>query len=344
MNGLAVQATIALALFLSAACESQRIDFVADTDNEAADFGRSALRMAMVELSQTPTSPQAYEKFAARVGDLMPFFSRNVKRDAELRLCTLAIAPLEAGLSMSAEDQMEAFATTVWPTVLEFPKLPSETTQAYVIRLCASEFALDCNNVVPERWPDILNAKVWRALKSRVGVAYGRCQWCEEDVSFGELIERSRTIHRQLELAARRATRGGRPRDWPLAGPNATPRGDEIVIAFESSGEVTVGGQLVEGGDWRGEIRRTRGDRQRIALHFAPNRLVADFIEVLGDLRRAGYSEVALVARHREFPFEAGIYIVDSSITTARALDVHSGDTIQILVRALDHRKSRERL
>ena len=279
------------------------------------------------------------ETIATRVDELMPFFSRTVKRDAELRLSTLAIAPLEAGLSLSAERQMEEFATTVWPTVLEFPALPSESTKDYVRRLCASEFALDCNKVVPERWPAILNAKVWRALKSRVGVAYGRCRWCEEDTSFTALIDRSRTIHRRLELVARRATEGGTPGDWPLAGPNAMPLGDEVVITFEESGKVTVDGRSVKGGDWRGEIRKIRGDRHRVALHLAPNRLVADLLEVLGDVHMAGYREVALVTRHRAFPYEAATYKIDTSIKTSEALDVHNGDTIQILVQALDHRQ-----
>ncbi|MCP4448394.1 MAG: hypothetical protein GY811_24090 [Myxococcales bacterium] len=342
MAGLGPRSCLALALapFLAAACESQRVELVAHTDDEAADFGRSALREAMVELSATPTDARAYEAFAARVDELMPLFSRKVKRDAELRLCTLAVAPLEAGLSLTAEEQMGAFATTVWPTLLEFPTLPSETTEAYVNRLCASEFALDCNNVVPETWPAILNAKVWRGLKSRVQVAYGRCRWCEDDASFVGLIERSRSIHRQLELAARRATHGGTPADWPIAGPNSTVLGDDVVITFESGGRVTVGGKSVKGGDWRGEIRRIRGDAESVALHLEPHRFIAEFLEIVRDVRIAGYSNVKLVARRKKFPYQAVTYTVDARVTKSQDLEVHNGDTVQILVQALDHRAS----
>ncbi len=335
---LGARALLGAALMLGVACETKRTPLVAETDDEAADFGRSALREAVVALSATPKNPQAYEVFAERVAELMPLFSRTVKREAELRLCTLAIAPLEAGLDQSPERQMKAFATTVWPSVLEFPKLEAETTQDYVNRLCASEFSLDCNNVIPERWPSILNARVWRALKNRVELAYSRCRWCEDDKEFADLVQRSHDIHLRMELAARRAVQGGTPSDWPVAGQNAEPLGDEVTISFEAGGVVTVGGSAVDGGDWRGAIRSIRGDKTRVALHLAPERLVADLLQVLRAVRTAGYTEVALVARRKEFPYEAVTYVVDARTTKSSAFQVHNGDTIQMLVQALDHR------
>ncbi len=322
---------------LVGACDSGGTELVAETDDEAADFGRSALRDAVVLLSKTPEDPLAYKAFAKRVDELMPIFSRTVKREAELRLSTLAIAPLEAGLRQTPDEQMLAFATTVWPSVLEFPTEPGETSHDYVHRLCASEFALACNHVIPERWSAILNAKVWRALKSRVELAHSRCRWCDEDQAFNELVRRSNTIHLQLELAARRATQGGTPGDWPVAGPHASLLADELVVAFEAGGLVTVGGRAVEGGDWRGEIRDRRGETTRVGLHMAPSRLVADLLEVVRDMRIAGYSDVALVARRKTFPYEAVTYTV-STKATSRSLDVHKADTVQILVQALDHR------
>lgn len=349
MIGLGVRAAAGMALLLSigslhVACESKQIPLVAETDDEAADFGRSALRKAVATLSETPTSPKAYEKFADRVRELMPLFSRTVKREAELRLCTLAIAPLEAGLSQTPEQQMQTFATTVWPSVLEFPKRKGETIHDYVGRLCASEFALHCNNVIPERWPAILNARVWRALKSRVELAYSRCRWCEGDKTFADLVQRSHDIHLRLELVARRAIEGGTPGDWPVAGNHATPLGDETVISFEAGGVVTVGGRTVDDGDWRGAIHDIRGDKTRVALHVKPERLVADLLEVLKDIRSAGYSELALVARRKEFPYEAVSYIVSTRVTKSKHWQVHNGDTIQILIQALDHRAAIEAL
>ncbi len=328
-------------ILIVGACDAQRLELVAETDDEAAGFGRSALREAMVLLSKSPESPQAYEIFATRVEELMPLFSRKVKKDAELRLCTLAIAPLEAGLALSQEEQMKAFATTVWPSILEFPKLRSETADDYIRRLCASDFALDCNNVVPERWPAVLNAKVWRALKSRVEVAYGRCHWCDETSSYTALIQRTHDIHLRMELAARKATFGGTPGDWPIAGAHAAPLTDELVVSFEAGGVVTVGGQFSVAGDWRSEIREVDGEMPRIALHMRPERLVAEFLEALRDIRVAGHSTVALVARRKEFPYEAMHYLVDTRVKNSKALGVRNGDTIQILVQALEFRDSR---
>jgi len=313
---------------------------VADSDEKAADYGRSALREATEKLAATPQDPRAYEEFSARVDALMPFFNRGVRESAELQLCTLAIAPLEAGLSMTSEEQMKAYATTVWPTVLEFPVQENETTEAYVRRLCASEFALDCNNVIPERWPAVLNAKVWRALKSRVEVAFGHCLWCDDDASFTALVERTREIHVQVELAARAALRGGTPADWPLAGTRAAPLADEVVISFESGGRVTVGGTPVAKGDWRSKIEAVRGDATRIALHIRPGRLVNELMPIVADIKDAGYRSVALVVRQKAFPYVVMTYPIDARVRSAKDLGVNRGDTIQILVQALDHRES----
>ncbi len=334
---LVVRAFLGVALLLSSGCEAKQTALVAETDDESADFGRSSLRAAVVALSKSPESPQAYEVFADRVRELMPFFSRSVKREAKLRLCTLAIAPLEAGLSLTPEGQLQAFATTVWPSILEFPKLEGETPHDYADRLCASEFALDCNNVIPERWPAILNARVWRTLKNRVELAYSRCRWCEGDKAFAGLVQRSHDIHVRLELAARRAVLDGTPADWPVAGPHAAPLETEIVISFASGGVVTVDGGTVDGGDWREAIRSMRGDTTRVALHLNPERLVADLLQVLRGVRSAGYSEVALVTRHKEFPYQAVTYTIDARVKNSGELNVHNGDTIQILVQALDH-------
>ncbi len=321
-------------------CDSQHIELVAETDDEAAGFGRAALREAMVLFSKSPESPQAYELFATRVEELMPFFSRKVRKDAELRLCTLAIAPLEAGLALSAEDQMKAFATTIWPSILEFPTLTSETTDDYIRRLCASSFALDCNNVVPERWPAVLGAKVWRALKSRVAVAYGRCHWCDKNSRYADLVERTHAIHLQMELNARNATLGGTPGDWPIAGAHALPLTNELVVSFEAGGVVTVGGHSPTAGDWRSEIAEVQGEKPPLALHMRPDRLVAELLEVLRDIHAAGYSSVALVARRKEFPYASMHYLIDTRVTS-KALRVRNGDTIQILVQALEFRDTK---
>ena len=57
-------------------------------------------------------------------------------------------------------------------------------------------------------------------------------------------------------------------------------------------------------------------------------------------MRLAGYSEVALVTRRKEFPYQAVAYTIDARVKRSGQLNVHNGDTIQILVQALDHRVS----
>lgn len=317
-------------------CDTNRVPLVSETDDEAANFGRTALIDAVVQLSKSPESAQAYAKFSSRVDELMPFFNREVKREAELRICVLAIAPLRAGFNKSQAEQMEAFATTVWPAVLQVPTRPGENAQEYVARLCQGELALDCHNVVPQYWPVILNARVWRSLKSRVDVAYDRCSWCADDPSFADVLNTSRESHLKVETLARNAQEVGRPSSWPTAGKNGSPLMTDLVVSFGQDGWVTIQGQTAQGGNWRQAIESRRESHSLIALHLRPQRLVGELLEVMRDVDAAGYERVALVTRQRAFPYDAMQYVTNAKRRSYRDLGVHNSDTIQILVQALD--------
>jgi hypothetical protein len=323
-------------LFTSVACESNRIKVVAETDDEAADFGRTALMDAIVKLSEQPKSAEAYAAFAGRVRALEPLFNREMAREAELRLSVLAIGPLRAKLELSHEQQMQALATTVWPALLNVPAEPDESVESYVHRLCSSELALSCNNVVPEYWPVILNARVWRSLKSRVDVAYDRCEWCEDDPSFPAIMSDVRDSHLSIELEAQAAQELGKPSAWARAGRHASPLATDLIVSFGDDGHVHVKNRPLIGGDWRQAISDLYESNKILGLHLRPERMIGDLLQVLGDARTAGYSRVALIVREGHFPYRIRQYEISAAIKSYRDLGMQNSDSIQILVQSLD--------
>jgi hypothetical protein len=324
------------ASLLVTACESNRVPIVAETDDEAADFGRGALIEAVVTLSKKPNDAKLYQSFAARVEELTPLFNREVKREAELRLVVLAVAPLRAGFNKPQQEQMETLATTVWPSILKFPLRDGEDAQEYAERLCLSQLALVCNNVVPEYWPVILNAKVWRTLKSRLDVAYDRCRWCADDPSFEGVLADARESHLKIEMLAKDAQQVGRPSAWPNAGKNASPLATDFIVSFGRDGWVTIKDRTAPGGNWRQMIKNMRESNDLLGLHLGPARSVGDLLAVLSDVNSAGYRDVALVTRQRAFPYNPKQYVLNAKTKSFRDLGVHDSDTIQILVQALD--------
>jgi len=327
-------------LLLFAACNSSKVERVAPHSEEGPDFGRTALWKAMTTFSVSKKTPIDYQRFVNRVQELTPLFNRSVQNEATLRLLTLAILPLEVGHSASPQQQVKMFATTLWPSIVEIPVLQEETPKTYVKRLCNTAFALDCNQVVPERWPDILQAKVWRALKIRLEVAYGHCHWCRDDPHFADIIERVRKYHVQAEVLARKALAQGKPSLWPVAGPLAAPLDSSLhVLSFQKGGGILWDGNILKQGDWRAFLRSSRGKATTLALHLRPTRFLVEFLALCDDIQKAGYQKIALVTRHANFPYQAMQYFVNAKHPDKHNL--HHSDTIQVLVQALEYTKAK---
>lgn len=323
-------------------CDSNRTPMVSDTDDVAADFGRKALIAAVVELSKTPSSPKAFMVFTARVEELMPIFSREMKRDAELRTCVLAIGPLQANFDKPQQEQMQRLAVTVWPAILQIPTRTGEASSDYVQRLCENELASTCNNVVPEFWPVILNARVWRMLKSRVDVAYDRCDWCGKDPDFEGVLETSRALHLRVETLAKDAQITGKPSNWPTAGLHASPAKPSVALAFGQSGWVSVNNQQPRGGNWRDAMKAARQPGDRLSIHVSPSSSVATLLQVIMDAEAAGYEEIVLATRVGSFPYDTMEYALEGGARHFETLGVRGTDTVQVLVQALDYAASKK--
>jgi hypothetical protein len=229
----------------------------------------------------------------------------------------------------------------VWPTALEVPVRDGETSDAYVRRLCLTEHAITCKDVVPEYWSYVLSAKVWRLMKDRARIAYGSCRWCAEDRSFAKVLAAYEEQHVKVEIAATDAAEKGRPRNWPVAGKNALSLGGEAIVSFRSDGWVTLDGHVVDRGAWREAMAEVARTGRPLALHFEPKRLVHDLLEVLVDAERAGYDQVGLVVREQNFPYDRRQYRLDTRRKNYDSFGIRSSDTVQILVQSLDHAVTR---
>ena len=186
-------------------------------------------------------------------------------------------------------------------------------------------------------WPVMINAHVWRTLNSRTLVAYGRCQWCEEDESFSGILSGLKESHLQAELLAQRITRYGSPSAWPREAGHSEPLSASLIVSFESDGLVRVGDEQPSDGNWRQEIADKRHDTQILGVHFLPSRQVGELLSVVDDIAKAGYSEVALIVRKRVFPYPKRQYGFSAKLRSFAALGVERTDTLQVLVQALDN-------
>src|SRR5262249_8671564 len=139
---------------------------------------------------KTPASPEAYAVLASEIERIRPAFNQGVADLAERYLVFLALEPMAAHLDQPLEQQMNALGLTVWPTALHVDPQQGEAVQAYLERACAGPLATDCKYVVPEAWPIVLGAIVWKRMKTRARDAYSSCSVCTADRTYGELLEK----------------------------------------------------------------------------------------------------------------------------------------------------------
>jgi len=248
---------------------------------------------------------------------------------------------MAAQLDRPLDEQMAALALTVWPTALHVAPRPGEAARAYLERACAGPLAAECKYVVPEYWPLVLTGRVWRRMKNRARDAYSDCRPCKQDPSYAALLEEyDLRESRMNRLVTAEKGRVGRDA-WPEAGANgAAPLGAPILDLVPDPPHFM--GEPVEG-NWRERVRASRRGNGRdkvLAVHLKPRSEVRVLRDVLRSALAAGYKTVALQARQREYPYLLREYHL-ALRGGGRAVDVRDVDTIQYLVRTLDHAADR---
>ncbi|HKE20408.1 MAG TPA: hypothetical protein VKB80_36285 [Kofleriaceae bacterium] len=333
---------LALALALAAtgaastACQRRQIDVVKTNGDRTGDYGRQALRAAVQKFRGAPRSPEAYRAMAVEIERIRPAFNQDVADEAERGLSFLALGPMAAQLDRPFEEQMAALALTVWPTAIRLEPQASEAARAYLERACSSTMSAECKYVVPEYWPLVLSARVWKRMKDRARDAYSECRQCKQDPTFAALLEEyEQDATRVIHLAKAEEGRVERSA-WPEAGTSASDWSGAPVLDLVADPPLFMG-EPVEG-SWRARLRASRrgnGHDKVLAVHLRPRSEVRHLRDAVRSAAAAGYQAVALQVRGHAYPYPLREYRI-ATRGGGRAIDVRDVDTIQYLVRTLD--------
>lgn len=326
------RAALALVLGLSA-CTQDRMEVV-DQASRADDYGRADLLAAIAAQAARPTDAAGYRAFAVRVAELRSRFNQGVADLAELELAFLAYGVMAAQLDAPPPAQLAALALTVWPTALRIEPKPGESTVAYLERVCTTELASDCKYVVPEEWPIVLSAMVWRRMKVRARDAYGDCRLCELEPSYIKVLEDY--DRHDTAWQARVALLQDRiePGYWPRAGGNAAPHSGAPLLMLGAE-TVHLEGAPLQEDEWRRLLAERRAGRTVLGVQLRPRQEVRVLDAALLDAARAGWTELALEVRDGAYPWTLREYRIATQ-RRGRGLGMRAVDSIQLLVRALD--------
>ena len=180
---------------LVVACGQDRIEVSHD---EAHDYNHGELQAAVDKFVTAGRTPRAYAELARTTLALRPGMDRSTAEQAELRLVVLALAPIRSVAALPIDDQVDALALTVWPTLLAPPieadgilrrresapavlPRPDEAPRPYLERLCGRQLAADCKQVVPEHQGTVISALATRRATERARGAVADCLICTTD-------------------------------------------------------------------------------------------------------------------------------------------------------------------
>jgi hypothetical protein len=95
-----------------------------------------------------------------------------------------------------------------------------------------------------------------------------------------------------------------------------------------------IGGQRYGSSQRISALRDLRGDSPTLALHLRPEMSLAQVRALLGDVRKAGATRVAVVARTARYPWDRKVYWIADGIGTRAGL--RPTDSLQLLLHTVD--------
>jgi hypothetical protein len=341
---------LALAVVLAAACGRDTIEV---NPKSSDDYEHGALVAAVDKFVAAGRTPDAYAELAQTVVALRPQMDRTVAREAELKLVTLALGPIQAMQSKSMREKLDALALTVWPTLIappiaadkllesrdpkapEIAPKPGEDPDRYLVRLCGGPLARECKSVVPELQGDVIEALALRRGMERARIAVTECLPCKEDDGWKQTVRAWEQLDRETSEAIPEIERRADPDNWPIAGAAADDDPGLPEAELSTRGDLIVGGHRYGPNQQRIDVlRELRGDGDVIVLHFHPDTTLAQARAVLIDARKAGAKRVAVIAREPFYPYRRRAYWVADGY--GLRANLRPTDSLQLLLHAID--------
>jgi len=317
-----------------------------------ADYNNGAMLVAVDKFVAGGRSPQAYAALANTAFELRAGMDRAVARETELKLMALALAPVQSVQARSMPEQVEALALTVWPTLLApafeaddlvfkrdpsaaalVPK-PGEDAGGYLLRLCGGPLASQCRHVVPELQGAVVASVATRRATERARNAVADCVMCGVDQGWRDAVHAWEALDRTANSSINDIERRADPDNWPIAGDAAEADRKLPEAELNETGEIAIGGQRYGAGQRIAALRDLRGTSAALALHLRPEMTLAQVRALLGDVRKAGATRVAVVARSSRYPWERKIYWIADGVGTRAGL--RPTDPLQQLLHTVD--------
>jgi hypothetical protein len=328
-------------------------DSIPVNTSSADDYKHGALLTAVDKFVAAGRTADAYGELAQTVIALRPHMDRAVAREAELKLSTLAIHPIQAAQGKSMREKIDTLALTVWPTLLSpaiaadkllevkdpkapdlIPK-PGEDPDQYLVRLCGDPLARECKKVVPELQGQVIEAIALRRGMERARNAVTECLACRDNDAWKEIVHAWEKLDRETAETITDVERRADPDNWPIAGAAADDDPDLPVAELSTRGDLIVGGRGYGPNQQRIQVlTELRGDGDVLALHFHPDTTLAQARAVLIDARKAGAKRVAVIAREPFYPYRQKAYWVADGY--GLRANLRPTDSLQLLLHAID--------
>ncbi|CAN5895681.1 hypothetical protein BH11MYX2_BH11MYX2_20270 [soil metagenome] len=346
-------------LAILAACGEPAIE-VKPTSGSESDYNERELQVVVDKYVAAKKTPAAFKALTIEIRRLRSGMDHTVAKQAELRLITLALAPVDSVKQKTMPEQVEALALDVWPTLLQKPiaadevlaspdpteallqPLADEDARQYIRRLCGGVLASECKQVVPEQQGPIIAALANRRAMERVRNAVAECQTCATEAGWHDAVRGWEELDRVSHAALNDVERRGRPENWPVAGSAAedsATSSDPTTLWREAEinavGEVEINGHQYLGDERIAALRELRADSDTITLHLRPEITLGQVKGILEDCKKSGATKVAVVARMSAYPWERKIYWLSDAGQTRVGL--RATDSLQMLLHAIDH-------
>lgn len=322
--------------------------------NQTGDYNHAALLGAVDKFVAAGRTPEAYAELSRAVLGLRPGMDRSVAREAELKLLVLALAPVQSVGARPMPAQVDALATTVWPTLLapeieadelldkrdpraaEWIPQPREDARGYLIRICGGPLSADCKRAVPELQGSVVAAIATRRATERVRNAVADCVMCSAELGWHEAVRSWEALDRMLGAARADVERRADPDNWPVAGGAAEPDPQLPEADIDPTGEVVIGGQHYGAAERVAALRDLRGASPAIALHLRPETSLAQVRGALADAHKAGALRVGVIARADRYPWQRRIYWIAGGAGPGYHAGLRPTDSLQLLLHATD--------